>query len=159
MEVVRELPLDQVMLGDCVQMMRMLPPASVHCVFADPPYNLQLRGELRRPDDSLVDGVDEDWDRFTDFAAYDAFTREWLAECRRLLRKDGTLWVIGAYHNIFRIGADPAGPRVLGAERRDLAQGQPDAEFPRPALHQRARDADLGGARARLAATGSTTRR
>jgi modification methylase len=86
-------------------MMRMLPPASVHCVFADPPYNLQLRGELRRPDDSLVDGVDEEWDRFTDFAAYDAFTREWLAECRRLLRKDGTIWVIGAYHNIFRLGA------------------------------------------------------
>ena len=105
MEIVRELPLDQVMLGDCITLMRMLPPASVHCVFADPPYNLQLRGELRRPDDSLVDGVDEDWDRFTDFAAYDAFTREWLSECRRLLRKDGTLWVIGAYHNIFRIGA------------------------------------------------------
>lgn len=105
MEIVRELPLDQIMLGDCITLMRMLPPASVHCVFADPPYNLQLRGELRRPDDSLVDGVDEDWDRFTDFAAYDAFTREWLGECRRLLRKDGTLWVIGAYHNIFRIGA------------------------------------------------------
>ena len=105
MEIVRELPLDQVLLGDCVELMRMLPSASVHCVFADPPYNLQLRGELRRPDDSLVDGVDEDWDRFTDFAAYDAFTRAWLAECRRLLRKDGTLWVIGAYHNIFRIGA------------------------------------------------------
>ncbi|MDE2006117.1 MAG: site-specific DNA-methyltransferase [Rhodospirillales bacterium] len=86
-------------------MMKMLPPASVHCVFADPPYNLQLRGELRRPDDSLVDGVDEDWDRFVDFPAYDAFTRAWLGECRRLLRKDGTLWVIGAYHNIFRIGA------------------------------------------------------
>ena len=150
-EVVRELPLDQVLLGDCVQLMRMLPPASVHCVFADPPYNLQLRGELRRPDDSLVDGVDEEWDRFTDFATYDAFTREWLTECRRLLRKDGTLWVIGAYHNIFRIGADPAGSRFLDAERRDLAQGQPDAEFPRPALHQRARDADLGGARPRLA--------
>ena len=105
MEIVRELPLDQVLLGDCLRMMRMLPPASVHCVFADPPYNLQLRGELRRPDDSLVDGVDDDWDRFSDFAAYDAFTREWLSECRRLLRKDGTLWVIGAYHNIFRIGA------------------------------------------------------
>jgi modification methylase len=104
-EIVRELPLDQVLLGDCVPLMRMLPPASVHCVFADPPYNLQLRGELRRPDDSLVDGVDEEWDRFIDFPAYDAFTREWLTECRRLLRKDGTLWVIGAYHNIFRIGA------------------------------------------------------
>ncbi len=93
------------MLGDAVQLMRMLPTASVHCVFADPPYNLQLRGELRRPDDSLVDGVDDDWDRFTDFAAYDAFTRGWLGECRRLLREDGTLWVIGSYHNIFRIGA------------------------------------------------------
>ena len=93
------------MRGDSIELMRMLPPASVHCVFADPPYNLQLRGELRRPDDSLVDGVDDDWDRFADFAAYDAFTRDWLGECRRLLRKDGTLWVIGAYHNIFRIGA------------------------------------------------------
>ncbi len=105
MEVVRELPLDQVLLGDCVRMMGMLPPASVHCIFADPPYNLQLRGELRRPNDSLVDGVDDDWDQFTDFAAYDAFTRAWLEECRRLLRKDGTIWVIGAYHNIFRVGA------------------------------------------------------
>ena len=105
MEIVRELPLDQILLGDAVRMMGMLPAASVHCVFADPPYNLQLKGELRRPDDSLVDGVDDDWDRFTDFAAYDAFTRAWLGECRRLLRKDGTLWVIGTYHNIFRIGA------------------------------------------------------
>ena len=105
MDLIRELPLDQVLLGDCLTVMQMLPPASVHCIFADPPYNLQLRGELRRPDDSLVDGVDEDWDRFADFAAYDAFTREWLGECRRLLRKDGTIWVIGAYHNIFRIGA------------------------------------------------------
>ena len=104
MEITRELPLDQVLLGDCVRLMRMLPSASVHCVFADPPYNLQLSGELRRPDDSLVDGVDEDWDRFADFQEYDAFTRDWLSECRRLLRKDGTLWVIGAYHNIFRIG-------------------------------------------------------
>ena len=105
MEIIRELPLDQILRGDAVQMLRMLPTASVHCVFADPPYNLQLRGELRRPDDSLVDGVDDDWDKFTDFAAYDAFTHEWLAECRRVLRKDGTLWVIGSYHNIFRIGA------------------------------------------------------
>jgi modification methylase len=104
-EIARELPLDQIMLGDAVRIMRMLPPASVHCVFADPPYNLQLRGELRRPDDSLVDGVDEEWDRFDDFAAYDAFTHEWLAECRRLMRKDATIWVIGSYHNIFRIGA------------------------------------------------------
>jgi modification methylase len=104
-DLTRDLPLDQLLLGDCIQHMRMLPPASVHCVFADPPYNLQLQGQLRRPDDSLVDGVDEEWDRFTDFAEYDRFTREWLTECRRLLRKDGTLWVVGSYHNIFRIGA------------------------------------------------------
>jgi modification methylase len=99
-----DLPLDQIMVGDCIEMLRSLPPASVHAVFADPPYNLQLRGELRRPDDSLVDAVDDDWDRFEDFAAYDAFTREWLTEARRVLRKDGTLWVIGAYHNVFRLG-------------------------------------------------------
>ena len=104
-DISRDLPLDQILRGDCVEMMRMLPGASIHCVFADPPYNLQLRGELRRPDDSLVDGVNDEWDRFTDFAAYDAFTRSWLTEARRLLRKDGTLWVIGTYHNIFRIGA------------------------------------------------------
>ena len=105
LDVARDLPLDQVLLGDCLAVMPMLPASSVDCVFADPPYNLQLRGELRRPDDSLVDGVDDEWDRFQDFAAYDAFTRAWLAECRRTLRKDGTIWVIGAYHNIFRIGA------------------------------------------------------
>ena len=85
--------------------MRMLPAGSVDCVFADPPYNLQLRGELRRPDDSLVDGVDDDWDKFGDFAAYDRFTRDWLTEARRLMRKDATIWVIGSYHNIFRIGS------------------------------------------------------
>jgi modification methylase len=100
-----DLPLDQILVGDCLDMLRRLPPASVHAVFADPPYNLQLRGELRRPDDSLVDGIDDAWDRFADFAAYDAFSREWLTEARRVLRKDGTLWVIGAYHNIFRLGA------------------------------------------------------
>ncbi len=104
MEFAHELPVDQILLGDCLTLLPMFPSGSVDCVFADPPYNLQLRGELRRPDDSLVDGVDEEWDRFTDFATYDAFTRAWLSECRRLLRKDGTIWVIGAYHNIFRIG-------------------------------------------------------
>ncbi len=100
-----DLPLDQVLVGDAVTMMRRLPPASVHAIFADPPYNLQLRGDLRRPDDSLVDGVDEAWDRFDSLGAYDAFTRGWLAEARRVLRKDGTIWVIGSYHNIFRLGA------------------------------------------------------
>ncbi len=103
-ELPRELPLDQILLGDAAQLLGMLPDSSVHCVFADPPYNLQLRGELRRPDDSLVDGVAEEWDRFEDFASYDTFTRAWLTECRRILNKDGTIWVIGSYHNIFRIG-------------------------------------------------------
>ncbi|MBY0332767.1 MAG: site-specific DNA-methyltransferase [Acetobacteraceae bacterium] len=100
-----ELPLDQVLVGDCVALLRRLPPASVHAIFADPPYNLQLKGDLRRPNDSLVDGVDDAWDRFADLGAYDAFTCEWLAECRRVLRKDGTIWVIGSYHNVFRLGA------------------------------------------------------
>ena len=100
----RDLPLDQVLVGDCIALMRKLPPASVHAIFADPPYNLQLKGDLRRPDDSLVDAVDDAWDQFDDFAAYDAFTRAWLTEARRVLRKDGTLWVIGSYHNVFRLG-------------------------------------------------------
>ncbi len=99
-----DLTFDQVLVGDCIETLRSLPPASVHAVFADPPYNLQLKGELRRPDSSVVDAVDDAWDRFDDFAAYDAFTREWLAECRRVLRKDGTIWVIGSYHNVFRLG-------------------------------------------------------
>ena len=100
-----DLPLDQILRGDCLDLMPILPSGAIDCVFADPPYNLQLRGELRRPDDSVVDGVDEEWDRFADYTSYDTFTRAWLGECRRLLRKDGTIWVIGAYHNIFRLGA------------------------------------------------------
>ena len=99
-----DLPLDQIMVGDCIELMRRLPPASVHAIFADPPYNLQLKGDLRRPDDSLVDGVDDAWDRFDDLPSYDAFTRAWLAEARRVLRKDGTIWVMGSYHNVFRLG-------------------------------------------------------
>ena len=104
MGVELELPLDAVLVGDCVAALRRLPPASVHAIFADPPYNLQLKGDLHRPDHSLVDAVDDAWDQFADFAAYDAFTREWLSECRRVLRRDGTIWVMGAYHNVFRLG-------------------------------------------------------
>jgi len=101
----QKLPLDQVIVGDCVAAIEALPPASVDLVFADPPYNLQLGGDLRRPDDSLVDAVDDDWDKFASFADYDAFTRAWLSACRRVLKPDGALWVIGSYHNIFRVGA------------------------------------------------------
>ncbi|MEM9147696.1 MAG: DNA methyltransferase, partial [Pseudomonadota bacterium] len=97
--------IDQVIEGDCVAEMAALPGGSVDLIFADPPYNLQLRGELHRPNHSRVDGVEEDWDRFDSFASYDAFTRAWLAEARRLLRPNGAIWVIGSYHNIFRLGA------------------------------------------------------
>lgn len=96
---------DQIILGDCIAELEKLPAASVDLVFADPPYNLQLGGDLRRPDDSLVDAVNDDWDKFSSFADYDAFTRAWLAACRRVLKPDGALWVIGSYHNIFRVGA------------------------------------------------------
>ncbi|MBB3693365.1 modification methylase [Sphingomonas sp. BK580] len=99
------LPLDQIVMGDCIAAMRALPAKSVDMVFADPPYNLQLGGELFRPDGSHVDAVTDDWDKFDTFAAYDAFTRAWLAEAHRILKDDGTIWVIGSYHNIFRVGA------------------------------------------------------
>lgn len=99
------LPLDTILLGDCVARMSELPAKSVDVVFADPPYNLQLAGALHRPDQSLVDAVDDEWDRFESFEAYDAFTRAWLLAARRVLKPDGTLWVIGSYHNIFRVGA------------------------------------------------------
>ncbi len=97
-------PSSRIVVGDCVAEMAKLPAGSADLVFADPPYNLQLKRELKRPDDSRVDAVDDDWDRFASFSAYDDFTRAWLLACRRLLKPSGTLWVIGSYHNIFRVG-------------------------------------------------------
>ncbi|MGN6497200.1 MAG: DNA-methyltransferase, partial [Tsuneonella sp.] len=99
------LPLGRILPGDCVAAMRSLPDASVDLVFADPPYNLQLGGDLNRPDGSHVDAVTDHWDQFASFAAYDQFTRAWLAEAKRVLKPDGALWVIGSYHNIYRVGA------------------------------------------------------
>ncbi len=96
---------DRILIGECTEKLEELPEASVDLVFADPPYNLQLDGELLRPNNSRVDGVDDDWDKFRSFAAYDRFTADWLAACRRVLKPDGTLWVIGSYHNVFRVGA------------------------------------------------------
>src|SRR6266568_3106343 len=96
---------DRILIGDCVAEMARLPAESVDLVFADPPYNLQLQGDLKRPDDSRVDAVDDDWDKFSSFAAYDDFTRAWLIACRRVMKPAATLWVIGSYHNIFRVGA------------------------------------------------------
>ncbi len=95
----------QIFRGDCVAALEKLAPASVDLVFADPPYNLQLQGDLKRPDNSRVDAVDDDWDKFADFSAYDDFTRAWLSACRRVMKPNATLWVIGSYHNIFRVGA------------------------------------------------------
>ena len=100
-----DLPLGQILSGDCVAAMRALPDASVDLVFADPPYNLQLGGDLNRPDGSRVDAVTDHWDRFASFQSYDDFTRAWLTEAKRVLKPDGALWVIGSYHNIYRVGA------------------------------------------------------
>jgi modification methylase len=97
--------MNRIISGDCIETMQSLPEASVDMVFADPPYNLQLEGELHRPNNSRVDGVEEAWDRFDDFASYDRFSEAWLSAARRILKPEGTLWVIGSYHNIFRVGA------------------------------------------------------
>ncbi len=96
---------NRILVGDCIAELKKLPSASVDLVFADPPYNLQLASELLRPNNTRVDGVDDDWDKFSSFAAYDQFCRAWLAECRRILKPDGAIWVIGSYHNVFRLGA------------------------------------------------------
>jgi modification methylase len=98
-------PSSRILIGDCVAEMAKMPAACADLVFADPPYNLQLQGDLKRPDDSRVDAVDDDWDKFSSFAAYDDFTRAWLTACRRVMKPHATLWVIGSYHNIFRVGA------------------------------------------------------
>ena len=99
------LSLDTIVKGDCVAALERMPAASVDIIFADPPYNLQLEGTLHRPDQSKVDACDDHWDRFDSFEAYDAFTRAWLLAARRVLKPEGTIWVIGSYHNIFRVGA------------------------------------------------------
>jgi modification methylase len=101
----RELPLDTILQGDCIAEMARLPDKSVDMIFADPPYNLQLGGDLFRPEGSRVDAVDDEWDKFDSLAAYDGFTRDWLEQARRILKDDGTIWVIGSYHNIYRVGS------------------------------------------------------
>jgi len=97
--------LDRIIEGDCIEAMAALPAGCADLIFADPPYNLQLKNELRRPDNSKVDAVDDAWDRFSSFEEYDRFTRDWLKAARRLLKDSGAIWVIGSYHNIFRVGA------------------------------------------------------
>ncbi|MGB0958678.1 MAG: site-specific DNA-methyltransferase [Halocynthiibacter sp.] len=104
-KVAATLPLNQILDGDCIERMNALPANSIDLIFADPPYNLQLRGDLHRPDNSKVDAVDDAWDQFSSFGAYDRFTQDWLAAARRLLKPNGAIWVIGSYHNIFRVGS------------------------------------------------------
>jgi site-specific DNA-methyltransferase (adenine-specific) len=101
----KTLPLDQVIRGDSIEVLNSLPQKSVDLIFADPPYNLQLQQELWRPNQTKVDAVDEDWDQFASFADYDQFTHAWLLACRRVLKDTGTIWVIGSYHNIYRVGS------------------------------------------------------
>ena len=105
LNIKRNLPLDQILVGDSIAAMLALPKAAIDLVFADPPYNLQLEGDLTRPDQSQVDAVNDDWDKFASFADYDRFTKQWLAAARRAMKPDATIFVIGSYHNIFRVGA------------------------------------------------------
>ena len=100
-----DLPINEIIAGDCISVMNSLPQDSVDLVFADPPYNLQLKGDLHRPDSSKVDAVNNDWDKFSSFDIYDDFTSAWLKAARRILKPNGAIWVIGSYHNIFRVGA------------------------------------------------------
>src|SRR4051812_15590155 len=99
------LPRNEILSGDCIEIMKTLPARSIDLIFADPPYNLQLGGDLHRPNNTKVAGVEDDWDKFSSFAEYDKFTKAWFLEARRLLKDDGAMWVIGSYHNIFRLGA------------------------------------------------------
>ncbi|MCD4761521.1 site-specific DNA-methyltransferase, partial [bacterium] len=95
---------NRIIKGDCIKELCKLPEKSVDLIFADPPYNLQLQGDLMRPNQTKVNAVDDNWDKFSSFDEYDKFTYDWLKECKRVLKKDGTIWVIGSYHNIFRVG-------------------------------------------------------
>ena len=98
------LPLNQILPGETIEHLKSLPENSIDVIFADPPYNLQLENELSRPDSSKVDAVNDKWDQFESFKAYDDFSKAWLTEAQRILKPNGTIWVIGSYHNIFRIG-------------------------------------------------------
>lgn len=102
---VSSMPVNEVIQGNCIEVLKSLPEKCIDLIFADPPYNLQLRNELLRPNQTVVEGVDDEWDQFAGFTQYDTFTSSWLSECRRVLKDDGSIWVIGSYHNIFRVGA------------------------------------------------------
>ena len=122
-------PFGKIIRADCAAWMRAQPAGIADLIFADPPYNLQLGEGLRRPNHSLVDGVDDAWDKFDTLGAYDRFTHDWLEAARHVLSDTGTLWVIGSYHNIFRIGSALQDLGFWMLQRHRLAQDQPDAQF------------------------------
>ncbi len=95
---------NKIINGDSLEELKKIPKETFDLIFADPPYNLQLKNELTRPDRSKVSAVNDKWDQFENFKKYDDFTFSWLTECKRALKKDGAIWVIGSYHNIFRVG-------------------------------------------------------
>ena len=130
------LKLDQVIEGDCIARMNALPEGCADLVFADPPYNMQLRGDLHRPDQSKVDAVDDHWDQFDSFADYDRFTHDWLTAARRVLKDTGSIWVIGSYHNIFRVGATLQDLGFWILNDVIWRKIQSHAQFPGQALHQ-----------------------
>ncbi|KAI1690489.1 DNA methylase domain-containing protein [Ditylenchus destructor] len=131
------LPLDTIIQQDCIEAMRAMPAASIDMIFADPPYNLQLGGDLNRPDGSFVDAVTDEWDKFDSLNAYDAFTRAWLAEARRILKPNGTIWVIGSYHNIFKV-ARRSRISASGSSTTSSGARPTRCQFQGHALHQRA---------------------
>ncbi len=133
-----EFKTDVIHRGDCIEVLRSMPDACVDMVFADPPYNLQLGGDLLRPDNSLVDAVDDDWDKFDSFAAYDAFTRDWLKECRRVLKPDRLDLGDRQLSQHLPCRRDVAGSQLLDPQRHRLAQDQPDAELQGHPVYQRA---------------------
>ena len=116
------LPLNQIVHGNCIEVLNSLPECSVDLIFADPPYNLQLRNDLYRPNMTKVDAVNDGWDKFNDFREYDEFTRQWLSASQRVLKDTGTIWVIGTYHNIYRVGAIMQDLGLLDLERCCLDQ-------------------------------------
>jgi hypothetical protein len=132
------LPLNEILAGDCIEIMESLPEGSVDLIFADPPYNLQLKGELHRPDNSKVDAVDDHWDQFASFASYDEFTKRWLAAAKRLLEAEWRDLGDRVLPQRLPSGRRVAEPGLLDPERRGLAQIEPDAEFQRQAADQRA---------------------
>ena len=134
---------NKIIQGNCIEEMQKIPEKTVDLIFADPPYNLQLKQELKRPNLTTVDAVDDDWDKFEGFSDYQKFTHLWLSECRRILKDTGTIWVIWSYHNIFQVGKI-TWPWLLDAKWCALVQNKSNAKFSRNKISKCNRNNDLG---------------